>query len=451
MATEGEKIISKMIERIQTSKYGRHVVAAIVCGAALWFAGNFVYALIPKSYSFSISGGEIFSNRHFLAKVLQEEAAASRITLKIIPTHSSEAALDKLNDHSLDIALIQGGIADAWPNVEHIATLPPEVIHFMVQPGIKNIDDLAGKRICLGRANDGVRIVAKQVLSFAGLEEGINYTEVNYDSEALMNLRPEQMPDAVVVVSFAPAYVAEYLVKSHEYRMIELPFARALGQRYDWVAESQIPAYTYGVRPPVPAADVRTLGLNLSLLANRHVDPEGVEKLMEVLYSPKVQGRLRMHFEEKDVTKPSGFPMSKATNLFMHRNDSVLSPKLFDTLKNALGLLISLVSAMMFLKRFFKNETVRTDDKEFKQRLQELAVIEAAVRSLDNRLDATLAEISDQGERLSALKEKILTDFPVSTLADPSILDKLLAGIADTRRFQQEVLDRIETRRQKPG
>jgi TRAP-type uncharacterized transport system substrate-binding protein len=445
MPSYGEKMVQKLLERIQQSQYGRKIVAFALIAGVLAVTGHFVYKLLPRSYTLTITGGEIVGNRHFMAKVLQEEATAAGITLKIIPTHGSVQALEMLQSGQLDLALVQGGLENNWTNVEHVATLPAEIIHFLVRPDIKTIADLKGKQVNLGSKGGGTRIVARQILSFSNLEEGIDYVEVNHGNEELLGMRTDRLPDAVVTVSFLPSFIADYLIKERGYRLLELPFPSALSLRQGWVSDAKVLAYMYSTQPPVPATDIKSVGLNLSLLMNRTVDSEAVFKLLEVLYAPRVASRTHLRFDEKDITRPSGFPVSNATTAFLDRANPLLSAKMFDTLKNSFGLGVTLLSALMVIVRWFNGQTA-SDDKVFKALLKEVAKMEGAIRAIDASPAATVADIVDIDARLSKLKEKILSDFPASMLNDASILDKLVHSIADTRAYQRAVQTRIEAR-----
>ena len=91
------------------------------------------------------------------------------------------------------------------------------------------------------------------------------------------------LPDAIFHVDTLPSPMADELVRVAGYQIVPLPYATALhldNRRDHGHADSQlensrlesvtIPAYTYGINPPTPAANCETLGLRLLLIANKN-------------------------------------------------------------------------------------------------------------------------------------------------------------------------------------
>ncbi|HYD65866.1 TAXI family TRAP transporter solute-binding subunit [Azospirillum sp.] len=446
MASHGEKLLGKFLERLQQNPNVRRGIGIALVAAILAGAGYFVFQMIPRQYTLTITGGEILGNRHFVAKAMQESAAEAGLTLRIKPTHGTFEGLEAVEAGTLDLALVQGGLEGNYPNVQHVATLAPELVHFLVRPEIKAVQDLKGKSINLGSKSGGTRVVAKQILGLSGLEEGIDYVEVNHGVDDIVGMRPERLPDAVVNVSFLPSYLADFLVKERGYRLLEMPFPSSLALRLGWVADGRILGYMYSISPPVPAADIKVVGVNLHLVANRNVDPKAVYKALEVLYSPTVASRLRMRLDETNIALPSGYPLSDGTLAFMARNSPMLSAKLLDQAKSLFGLIMTSLSAFIVLWRWFSGQQ-STEDKAFKGYVKQVGEIEREIRVIDLNENATEADIAAVAARLSELKEKALKEYPSGMFKNDSVVDKLLAGIADTRRYLLAVRARVESRR----
>lgn len=443
--SHSEKLLGKFLERLQQNPKIRRGIGFALIGVILVVAGHFVYQMIPRQHTLTITGGEILGNRHFVAKAMQESAADSGLTLRIKPTHGTFEGLEAVNAGTLDLALVQGGLESSYPNVQHVATLAPELVHFLVRPEIKTVQDLKGRTINLGSKSGGTRVVAKQILGLSGLEEGIDYVEVNHGVDEIVGMRPERLPDAVVNVSFLPAYLADFLVKERGYRLLEMPFPSSLALRLGWVADGRILGYMYSISPPVPAGDIKVVGVNLHLVANKNVDPKAVFKALEVLYGPNVASRLRMRFDEKNIALPSGYPLSDGTLTFMARNDPVLSAKLLDQAKSLFGLLMTSLSAFIVLWRWFSGQQ-STDDKAFKGYVKQVGEIEREIRAIDLNQASTRADIAAVAAKLSELKEKALKEYPAGLFKNDSVVEKLLAGIADTRRYLLDVRARVERR-----
>lgn len=442
MANHGEKLVQKLLERLQQNVIVRKALAVMLVAGMAGLAGYFIYDLLPRHYAMTITGGEIVGNRHFLAKVLQEEAARAGITLSIRPSHGSVGALEAVNDGHLDLALIQGGLEAHYPNIQHAATLAPELLHFLVRPDIQSVKDIKGRTVNLGSRNGGTRLVAHQVLGMAGLEEGIDYVETNTGVDELITMRSEKLPDVVVSISFAPSFLADFMIKEKGYKVLEIPFPSSLAMRLGWVADGRILGYMYSVNPPVPATDIKTIGVNLHLVANQGVDQKGLARLLEVLYGPAVESRFRRHFDEKSITIPSGYPISAGTLAFLKRNESALSAKTLDGIKSAFGLLMTGLSVLIVLLRWFKGQQ-STEDKKVKGFIKEVSQIEQEIRALDQDGRADVATLRALEVRLSSVKEKAILAYTTGTINDSSIVDKFLHSLSDTRGYLRVVAARL--------
>lgn len=364
MASEAEKILLDFLDRMQRNARVRAALAVALLATVVGIGSYLLYDVLPRQHTITITGGDILSNRHFLAKVLQEESAERGVSMRVNPSFGTHEALAMIDRGELDMALIQGGLETHYPNVTHVATLMPELLHVIVRPEIADVAGLRGKMVNLGSRSGGTRVVARQMLEFSGLTQ-VDYTESNLDMEELVSAHPDKLPDAAILISSAPSEVAEFLVKERGYRVLEIPFPASLALRLGWVTDSKMLAYTYSVKPPVPASDIRTIGVNLHLVANEDVDPRAVYKVLETLFSPGLEVRLRTKMDESRLTVPSGYPLSEGTKKFLARKNPILSSENFDKVKSFLGLLLSIASALLIVFKWFKGspEEVKVPEK----------------------------------------------------------------------------------------
>jgi TRAP-type uncharacterized transport system substrate-binding protein len=103
--------------------------------AALAFAA-FLYFYTPRerAYQLKITAGNTLDTRHQLAEMLREEVASQGLVLEIRGSIGSEQSLDWVNDRTVDLALVQGGLSVSdRPNVRQIATLHVEPLHLLVK------------------------------------------------------------------------------------------------------------------------------------------------------------------------------------------------------------------------------------------------------------------------------------------------------------------------------
>ncbi len=316
-----------------------------------------LYGLVPKKYELSISGGGVLTNRHHLVKVLQEEALKNNITLNIIPVHGSVETLKAISQGKLDMAFVQGGLSIKFPNVDHVAILPSEAVHILTKPEIENMEGLKGKIINMGTIGGGTRIITRNILDFLGLEEGNDYIETNFSDEELTNMAPQYLPDAIVSISYAPSYLADYFVEECGYKILEVPHSKSFSYRYVWAEESQIPMGTYGVNPLVPEEDIETIGVELEIVANSNVNPIAISEFLEVLYNSSIdENIIKQEITEEDGSSFSFFPLSEGTIIYMNRNNPIFTMEFIDKIKYWVGSIMAFLSSVMVIVKWFKGK-----------------------------------------------------------------------------------------------
>lgn len=310
--------------------------------------------LLPRRHALTISGTDITSNRHFLARALQEAAREHGVALALRPTAGSQEALAMVAAGKLDLALVQGGLDLPSRDVVLVATVTAEPLHFLVRPGIDDIAGLRGQRINLNTRRGGTRVVAREVLAFAGLRDGVDYVESNVPTEQLLAQGGEQLPGAIVLTSFVPSDVVDHLVRHEGYRLLDIPFASSFALRHDWAVDAGIGALMYSAAPPVPPRPIRTVGVRLCLVANRGVEARAIVRVLEALYGPALRARLKMRLDEAEILAAASYPPSEGTRLFIERDRPLFARDLLDKLKAALGLAASLYSMLLVVIKWLR-------------------------------------------------------------------------------------------------
>lgn len=368
---EVEQYLIKALNWFRARHHIRKGLALIVIVLLLGLAAKFAYNLYPRHYELTISGGGMLTKSHHLAKVLQEEAARRNVSLTITPTAGSFQALNDLNDGALDLAFVQGGIESVgYDEVRQVASIAPQLIQFLVKSDVKTIHDIRGKTVNLGEKNGGPSIVSNQILRFSGLVPEVDYVETNFSDEQLLSMKANRLPEVIVQVSFAPSATVDFLVQKRGYQLLEMAFPPSLAMRMGWVADAKILAYMYQISPPVPASDIRVVGVNLNLLANKNVDPRAIAALLPVLYSPQVASRFNFPISEDKILIPSGFPISDGTEMYIASKQPLITAQMIEQIKGVFGLVMSLLSIALVVFKWFKapdetlEESVLGEDSE---------------------------------------------------------------------------------------
>lgn len=435
MADESDRLLNQALDWAQRNRWVRQAAAGLLALALVVVAGNFVYQLLPRHYQLTISGGEFVSNRHQLARILQDEGHHHGLDLKVEPTYGTLDALARVSKGEIDAALVVvGGYDDTFDDIVHVSNVSPELLHALVRPEIQAVKDIRGKVVNLGPPKGALRSIGLTVLKFSGFEAGVDYFATTMDAEELITTRSDKLPDVVLDNSLLPSYIAEFMVTERGYRLLELPFPNSLALRMGWVAQGTIPGYTYRIEPAVPPADITTVGVRLHLVANRHVDSHAIFQLLETLYSPNVAARARITIDEARINEAAAYPISAGTVAYIDRNDPLLSSKTLDKLKNWFGLVMSVMSTVLVVYKWFKGppakpEEPETDDAFYRDRIKDVALIEVEARdaATGDRLDASL--LHQLGDRLSAIRQAALDHFPEAKLADPNLITVLLLSV----------------------
>ena len=438
MANEARGILNDWLQRMQRNERVRKTLAFLLVVVLLGIAAHYVYEVLPRTYSLKITGGDILGNRHYLAGALRDEVLPHRVRLDVLPSEGSQDALSRVSQGKLDFALIQGGLELPLANVVHVANLAPELLHFLVRPDIKDIAGMRGMRINLGSKKGGTRVIAKQLLEFSGMQDGVDYVETNLGTEDLLALRKDQIPDVIVITSFAPSNVADYIVRQYGYSLLEIPFPNALALRQGWAADSKVMAYMYSVQPPVPPRDVKTVGVNLQLVANANLDPRAVFKVLEGVYSPDLQMHLKMKFDEDKILESSSYPLSSGTRLFMDRKNPFLSQATLKKIESLFGLILSVASTLIVMFKWFKGappEIVKpeTEDAFFVALIERVLVLDSSIDASPGGL-LPLDQLDGLKKELSDIKAAAMRRLTANgLLTNANLVPQLFSAIADSR------------------
>ncbi|AVR97178.1 TAXI family TRAP transporter solute-binding subunit [Pseudoduganella armeniaca] len=434
------------LDRLRQHRALRDALAWAALLALLSAAAWCAFQLAPRRYHMRITGGDITSNQHFLARGLQQEAAANGVLLDLRPSAGSQEALALVAAGEVDLAFIQGGLDLPYPHVVHVATVTPELLHVLARPSVQSLAGLRGKRVNLGSRQGGTRIIATALLGFAGLRAEVDFVESNLSTEELLTLRSERLPDALVIRSFAPSEVVDYLIRQHGYVLLDVPFASAFAQRHDWAIEGRIMAGTYGIEPVAPPRAISTVGVNLRLVANDSTDPRAIASVLESLYGAPLGARLKLRFDEAQILASATYPPAEGTRLFMAQRQPLQIGPALDKASAQLGLAVSLVSTLLVIVNWCKGALLPAagpdGDDTCLACLARLGELEA--RYGDRLARGTLHqhEVDALERHLSAIKAATLASIG-RPLQDKQLPANVLLALAELRA-------RLDSLRRKP-
>jgi TRAP-type uncharacterized transport system substrate-binding protein len=440
-------------------------VATVAGLGALALALFFLFhSPTERSHRLRMTAGSRLGTRHYLAEALKADVAGEALELELHDSPGSEADLDAVNNHTLDVALVQGGLSGAdRPNVRQVLSLHMEALHLLVKKELfgavsQHLGALEGKTVNLGEAGSGNHSLAVEVLAFAGLHARSSTQPHGYvplemgRQELLAEQDRALLPDAVLLVSRLPSPTVRYLVTRRDYRLVALPFGEAFaleslgpegpgpegpvtlsrvekGHTYPTL----ISAFAYSVEPPVPPEPVLTLGTRLLLVAHRDVDPHAVRRLLEATLQSKVAKNGRPPIDAQVLDLPPEFPWHDGTRLYRERNRPVVSGTVVDVAHKGLAIFAAAASSLFVLWQWSKLRTHWAVGGGFNPYLRQVTRIEKQVLSLERGQPAEPGQLRALQEELTRLKTEAMDRFTQGDLGGQELLAGFLAQVADVR------------------
>jgi TRAP-type uncharacterized transport system substrate-binding protein len=418
----------------------------------------------PKAVRLTITAGNLLSTRAELAEVLRDAASRRGVQLELRETVGSEEALDWVETRKVDLALVQGGLSvHDRANVREAAALQIEPLHLLVKKELfeavsKHLSALEGKTVNAGEAGSGTHTLAVQVLEFADLHPRSEGSDHGYipmpmgRQQMLAENNTTLLPDAVFVVSSLPSRLAQQLVTRHGYRLVPLPFgeAFALGSLTDQERRTRaedggldkgrtfaatIPAFTYGVEPPVPPEPLPSLGNRLLLVAHKDVDRQAVHELIEAIYSSEFASVIRPSLDPKLMDMPSEFPWHTGALLYQERNKPLVSGEVMDSTHKGLAAAAAVLSGLFVVWQWLSLRAESSIGAEFKRYIQQVTRIEEQALQIDGGQPRDLDSLRLLEGELIRLKAEALDRFVQGELKSKELLAAFLAHVADAREY----------------
>jgi TRAP-type uncharacterized transport system substrate-binding protein len=455
------------------------VVGLAAIGLAVYFYFYFHGGPSEKAHRLDLSAGDALGIRHQLAQLLQTEVAGQGLRLELHETKGSEEALAQVNDHVLDLALVQGGLCESgYPNVRQVATLHVEPLHLLVKKELaegvaRHLNALDGKTVNLGPTGSGTHALASEVLAFAGLRPRApgrtsGYIPMELTRHQLYD-EPDRgrLPDAVFMDASMPANAARFLVQQRDYRLVPLPFGEAFAleplnppgsaplpeQQIDKArtCATTIPAFTYSLDPPVPAAPLPTLGTRLLLVAHKDVDRQAVRKIVEATFTGEFGKLTRPMQDAKYVDMAPEYPWHEGTLLYQERNSPPLSGPMMDSAHKAFAILAAAVSGLFVLWQWAKMRSQFTRDKGFSKYIEGVTRIEEQAGLVEFGRSLRREQLLDLRGQLARLKTEALDRFTAGELAGHELLSGFLVQVNHTSDFLTQILLRHEEALKNPA
>ncbi len=218
------------------------------------------------------------------------------ITVNAVSTGGSKDNIQAIDAGDYQLGTVQSDVMDyAWNGTRSfeadgkidtfrtIAGLYAEAVQLItVNPEIKTVADLKGKKISIGAPGSGVYFNAMDVLSAAGLTEAdIKPQYQNFDESA--DALKDGKIDAAFIVAGAPTpAITELSMTNSNTRIVPIDgdFAQKLMEENSFYSVYKIPANTYSNQ----AEEVATVTVKATLIVSADASEEDVYKLTAAIF-----------------------------------------------------------------------------------------------------------------------------------------------------------------------
>lgn len=232
----------------------------------------------------------LFGNK--FSKIMTE---GNNISVRTKETAGSAANIRLLSDGYIDVGIAQSDmINDAvnqkgdfenkkYDGFKAVGGIYTEVCQIVVMndSGINSIDDLQGKKVCIGESESGTEKNARQILSAYGLNDLVVFTfNLNY-KDASEELASGKI-DALFCTSGTGSEMIKNLSEEHEIRFLSIDdtHMNKIIAANDYLEEEKIPEGTYKGQNK----DIKTVGTKAVLLVSDSLDETTVYNITKSLF-----------------------------------------------------------------------------------------------------------------------------------------------------------------------
>lgn len=289
----------------------------LASAVAIWLALHFVQPAPP--HSLTMSGGPKGSSFETVAERYRTILARNGIDLKVIPSEGSLQNLDRLyapRSH-VDVALVQSGITETArdSDSEDLVSLgtmfyQPLTVFYRSRRPIARLSQLRGKRIAIGNAGSGTRLLALTLLEANGIGEGGATDLVDLEGDAARNALLDGRVDAIFLSGdSAPPQTIRAMLHAKGVRMFAFAQADAYMRRFPYLHRLDIPAGGFDLGANIPAKPISLLAPAVELIAHSDLHPALCDLLIEAAEAVNGRATLLQSAHEFPSTSTYTYPL----------------------------------------------------------------------------------------------------------------------------------------------
>jgi TRAP transporter TAXI family solute receptor len=227
-----------------------------------------------------------------ICSIVNQNLRESGVRCSRETTPGSVYNIDALRTGELEFALVQSDVAyDAFhgtgpysgapfPDLRSVVALHPELVTIVARPGIRNLADLAGKRIVAGPVGSGSRHTWDAIVQALGWNESDTPRIVDMPADAIGTALCSGAIDASLFVVGHPSGKVRALLAACPLDLVALdgPAVDSLVIGTPYLRKRPIPGGPYGL-----AADIPSFGASAILVTTMRLDSRVVSDFAEAV------------------------------------------------------------------------------------------------------------------------------------------------------------------------
>lgn len=287
------------------------IVILLIIGFAV--AWQFVPPAPEKSLR--IATGSTTGAYYRYAQLYKEKLANYGLELIIQPTAGSVEALSELNKGAVDLAFVQGGVAQNSDKTHlySIASLfyePFWVFYRRDLQDVRYLADLKGKRLAVGEAGSGSRALSAQLLNENHINEN-NTTFVPLNSQAAKTQLINGEIDAAFFVMSPTAKVINELATNINISIMDFTqHAQAYTSHYHFLDRLSLGEGMINLSKNIPTEPMSLLSATAALVTQKDIHPSNLRILLDVIQ--------HVHGSSGIFEKPQQFPSEYYLDIPIH-------------------------------------------------------------------------------------------------------------------------------------
>lgn len=227
-------------------------------------------------HSLTLATGGVDGAYHLFGQKYREALARQGVTVELRNTAGSVENLALLRAGEVDVALVQGGLADPVRDagLQGLASLyhEPLWVFHRLDDELVDLRDLAGRHVAVGAPGSGTRAVALQLLARNGID-GVTAVLRDFPGAAAAEALRSGVVDAAFFVAAPSSPLVAALLRDPEVQLYGFTRAAAYARQFDFLSQVTLVAGQVDLAAGVPERDVTLIAPTANLVATADFHP----------------------------------------------------------------------------------------------------------------------------------------------------------------------------------